>query len=392
MTVIQLSNYTRSSFVSRSSYVNIQKIPIINKRKGGNFVDNLKVSFQAGNGGSGGCSFGPPTRTGHGKPTGGNGGRGGSIYLQTDPSLFDLKHVSRHLTASSGGRGGKEYSNGEQGKDITIYVPLGTIVHVLDYKDANIQAHDQFKDDFNDNFIGNAIIDMNEHPMTIHVVQGGNGGRGNTDFGKQNREYELGWNGARALIQFDLKTIADAGLVGFPNAGKSSFLAAISNANPEIASYPFTTLKPSLGKIKSTLISHLEENKKEIARKFTIADIPGLVEGAHMNIGLGHSFLKHIVRCSLIIYMIDITIPHPLEMFKTLKRELRMFNHSILDRPSIVLANKCDLVTPFNMNWNSFRDHIFEIERIPVFPISAKNGSGIQQVINTILEMRNRLQ
>lgn len=392
MTVIQLSNYTKSSFISRFSYVNIQKLPVINKRKGGNFVDNLKVSFQAGNGGSGGCSFGPPTRTGHGKPTGGNGGRGGSIYLHTDPSLFDLQHVSRNLVASSGGRGGKEYSSGEQGKDITIYVPLGTMVHILDYKDANIQAHDELKDDFNDNSFRNAMIDMNEHPMTIHVVQGGNGGRGNADFGKQNREYELGWNGARALINLDLKTIADAGLVGFPNAGKSSFLAAISNANPEIAPYPFTTLKPSLGKIKSTLISHLGEKEKEIARKFTIADIPGLVEGAHMNIGLGHSFLKHIVRCPLVIYMIDITTSRPLEMFRTLKRELEMFDHNILNRPSIVLANKCDLIAPFNVNWNSFRDHIVEIEKIPVVPVSAKKGDGIQQAINTMLEIRNRLQ
>jgi GTPase len=284
------------------------------------FIDESKIFVKSGDGGNGCCSFRREKFIPKGGPNGGDGGKGGDIIIRADKSVHTLldQRYHPHYKAQRGGHGlGKDMS-GKSGEDCIIKVPVGTII-----KDI---AEDTI------------IADLTEDEQTIVIAKGGDGGRGNARFATSTnqapRRCEDGWPGQEKTLQLVLKLLADVGLVGFPNAGKSTFISKVSNARPKIADYPFTTLVPNLGLVKW----------KE--RDFILADIPGIIEGAHKGTGLGHRFLRHVERTRIIIYILDMspeTGRNPLDELKTLENELGLYSRSLADKGKIVVLNKCDL-------------------------------------------------
>ncbi|MGB2951970.1 MAG: GTPase ObgE, partial [Gaiellaceae bacterium] len=282
------------------------------------FHDRARICLQAGRGGDGALSFRREKYVPKGGPDGGDGGRGGDVALVADPNLRDLSRFGREkwFQAGRGGHGRGANKHGADGEDVELRVPAGT------------QVFDEE---------GQLMLDLAAPGASVIVVRGGAGGRGNRRFATPTRQAprfaETGLPGDEAWLELRLKLLADAALVGLPNAGKSSLLARISNARPKIADYPFTTLEPVLGTVESP-----------DRRQLTIADVPGLIERASEGVGLGHEFLAHLERARLLVHVIDTAAGDPAEQFATIDRELAAYGAGLEERPQVVVLNKLDLL------------------------------------------------
>ena len=281
------------------------------------FVDYTKVELHAGKGGPGCVSFRREKYIPKGGPDGGNGGRGGNIIVQGDSNLHTLQDIrySRIYTAKNGTPGLSSMKTGKDGEDIIIRVPLGTLIR-------NVTS-------------GMVAADIVEDGDEVVICKGGIGGKGNVNFKSSThqtpRYAQPGTEGETGEFEFELKVLADVGLVGLPNAGKSTLLSVLSKARPKIADYPFTTLEPHLGIVKTGEY-----------QSFLMADIPGLIEGASKGKGLGHQFLRHIERNRLLLYLIDGNEEEPLNIFNTLKNELKTYNEALLLKPIVLVRTKGD--------------------------------------------------
>ena len=302
--------------------------PVVGARR---FFDRVRVLAMGGKGGDGCISFFRDNRTERGPPDGGSGGAGGSVILRSSHNVSDLHMSKRNLSAESGGSGHGDGMTGRSGKDFVVDVPCGTVISragMIRYNRHSRMEPREAEITF--------VTELLKDGDTAVVAEGGTGGRGNAAFRggrlQHQRMAENGLEGQSVTLQLSLKLIADVGLVGFPNAGKSSLLAALSNARPKVANYEFTTLHPHLGSVTASPI-----------RSFTMADIPGLISGAHANRGLGHHFLRHIERTSLLCYVIDLGSAHPpLEQLLALRTELDLYQPGLSQRPCVIVANKGD--------------------------------------------------
>ncbi len=283
------------------------------------FLDYAEIFVRAGKGGDGAVAFRREKYVPKGGPAGGNGGRGGNVILKANENLhtlLDFKYKRKYI-AQDGQPGGKSLKDGKSGEDLIISVPVGTIVKDFETKEI--------------------LYDFTKHGEEFIVAKGGKGGKGNSNFATPTNQTprfaEEGKPGEERKIILELKLIADVGLVGFPNAGKSTLISTISAARPKIADYPFTTLKPNLGIVKY-----------KDYKTFTVADIPGLIEGAHLGKGLGHQFLKHIERTKVLLFLIDITSEDIVKDFNILSSELAGFNESLLQKRKVIALTKADLL------------------------------------------------
>ena len=288
------------------------------------FLDQAKINLKAGNGGSGSASFRREKFVEFGGPDGGDGGDGGSIVFEAERNLNTLidYRYSQHFKAENGKPGSKRNKTGANGKDLILKVPIGTQI----YEEDN----------------NTIIYDFKKNKEKYLVASGGKGGLGNVRFksstNRAPKKKTNGKNGEEFWIWLQLKIIADVGIVGLPNAGKSSLLAALTRAKPKIANYPFTTLNPNLG------VTYYDN--KEV----TLADIPGLVEGAHKGVGLGDKFLRHIERCKILLHLIDVTEDNLVENYKKIRSELQSYNLSLSKKKEIIYFNKSDLIEKKELN------------------------------------------
>lgn len=323
------------------------------------FYDQAKITVKGGNGGDGSIHMRREKFVTHGGPDGGDGGRGGSVYVQADASLNTLLpfRFKRNFKAEPGGKGGRQRSHGAAGEDLIIAVPPGTVVH----------------DSLNDE----VVADVLEVGQRFLIARGGKGGLGNTHFATSTQRTptfaQTGEPGQERELELELRVIADVGLVGYPNAGKSSLLAAISAATPKIADYPFTTLEPNLGVVGIDDAS------------FVVADIPGLIEGAHEGAGLGHEFLRHVERSGLLIHVIDtagVDGRSPVADFDRINAELSQHSPALAIRPQIVAANKLDL--PAAQEWLPKLERLLAARGVPVYPISAATREGLEPLLRAV--------
>jgi GTPase len=346
------------------------------------FVDRVRIVARAGNGGPGACSFLREKNMPDGGPDGGNGGRGGSVVIVVDPHVNNLikYRYAPHQFAKNGQNGGKKQMSGRSGADCLISVPPGTVVSripeevipiVQDEEGEGRRTHDDLASVPEDLSVLEPVADLVKPGDRFVLCAGGRGGRGNMNFKSSTnqapRRYENGEEGERGQFQLELKSIADAGLVGYPNAGKSTMLSRLSNAHPKIAPYPFTTLEPMIGVIEFP----------DYAR-VTVADIPGLIEGAHEGVGLGHEFLRHIERCRLLLFVIDMAGSEgrdPRDDFAQLRKEVSLYQKELGERPYLVIANKMDLPDAAE-NLKKFKRKV----RHDVLPIAGDNDEGIVQL------------
>ena len=325
------------------------------------FADRAKIYIKSGKGGDGHISFRREKYVPNGGPDGGDGGNGGSVYFVVDEglnTLTDFRHIRKYC-AGNGAEGGKRNCAGKNGEDIIIKVPAGTVI-----KEAES---------------GQVIADMSGDNKKVLILKGGRGGSGNQHYATskmQAPKYAQPGQPAMELeVLLELKVIADVGLVGFPNVGKSTFLLQVTNARPKIANYHFTTLNPNLG------VVDLED-----AKGFVIADIPGLIEGASEGIGLGHEFLRHIERTKLIVHIVDAASTEgrdPIEDIYAINKELEAYNPEIAARPQIIAANKIDMMAEENDAIDRIRAE-FEPKGIPVYPISAIAKKGIRELLYAV--------
>ncbi len=317
------------------------------------FVDYAEIEVWGGKGGNGCVSFRREKYLPKGGPNGGDGGKGGDVLLKVDPDLSTLLdfHYKRIYKAENGRPGQGKDKTGEGGKDLVVRVPPGTVV----------------KDKESDE----VLTDLVSSGDDFVAAKGGRGGKGNAHFKSSTlqapRFAQPGENGETRKIVLELKLLADVGIVGPPNAGKSTLLARVSDARPKIAPYPFTTLKPNLGVVR------LKSGKS-----FVLADIPGLIEGAHKGKGLGLDFLRHVQRTKMLIFLLDVTVPDiPLE-YDRLEQELKLYDLSLLEKPSIIALNKTDLLT------DKEKKKIKVNLDLPSVKISAVTGAGIKELLNFI--------
>lgn len=324
------------------------------------FVDSAKISIKAGNGGNGCVSFHREKFIATGGPDGGDGGRGGNIVFVVDEGLHTLAdfRYKRKYVAPNGKDGTPGNCTGKGAEHTIIKVPSGTVI-------------------IDDN-TGKVVADLTTHGQEIIICKGGKGGAGNQHFATATRQLpsfaKPGRVGEEMRIVLELKLLADAGLVGYPNAGKSTILSMVSAARPKIADYPFTTLKPNLGVVRI-----------RDGEAFVIADIPGLIEGAHEGIGLGHEFLKHIERTRILVHVVDLAGVdgrEPLKDFQVINNELKEYSAKLADRPQIVVANKMD-VPEAQERFVEFKE---EVEKLgyEVFSISAATNQGVTELMNRI--------
>lgn len=333
------------------------------------FADRARIFVRSGKGGDGHVSFRREKYVPAGGPDGGDGGRGGDVILEVDEglnTLIDFRNV-RKYKAQDGEPGGKKNCRGKDGQDIIIKVPQGTVI-----KEAQS---------------GKVITDMSGDNRRIVLLTGGKGGNGNQHYATstmQAPKYAQPGQPAKELELFlELKVIADVGLVGFPNVGKSTFLSRVTNARPKIANYHFTTLNPNLG------VVDLEGTKG-----FVIADIPGLIEGASEGVGLGHEFLRHIERTKVIIHIVDAAGTEgrdPVEDIYAINRELEAYNPDIAKRPQVIAANKIDAIYDRENNPVDVIRKEFEPQGISVYPISAVSGEGVRELLYHVNEMLESL-
>lgn len=339
------------------------KRKIFNSKPGkdGNFVDSICITVHAGKGGTGGVGFFRSATTARGRPCGGNGGKGGDVWFRWDPGKNSLNSTPPVVRAENGKRGGTKNMLGKAGSDHVIEIPSGTSIIPCEIDTTNQKKR----------FIpipNEPALELNEKTVQFMAARGGRGGKGNYALGLNNHEVEEGRIGQSKYFILDLKTIADVGLVGTPNAGKSSFLCAVSNAHPKVAPYPFTTLNPFVGVVQFPDFS-----------QFTIADIPGLIKGAHQNIGLGHAFLKHIVKSNFIGYVIDASLSEPWNDLNDLRYELEMFDSTLINKKSFIIANKIDKGEKVFENVQQLQTRFPDMK---VFPISARYSLGVTLVTN----------
>jgi GTP-binding protein len=331
------------------------------------FVDYVKVKVKAGDGGRGCVSFRREKYVPKGGPDGGDGGRGGHIIFRaTDQlnTLLDLKYKHEYR-AGNGQHGKGKKMHGKNGKDCIVTVPVGTLI-----KDASTDV---------------MLIDLDKIGSEAVIAQGGKGGLGNAHFATSTRQApryaQKGETGDMRNLIIELKLLADVGLIGLPNAGKSTFLSAISSARPKIAEYPFTTLVPVLGVVKL-----------ENYRSFVVADIPGLIEGAHRGVGLGFQFLRHIERTSILLHLIDISEMgegDPIEHFKKVNKELEHYNPLLMKRPQVVVGTKLD-VAGDRARLNRLAQYCKK-ERVRFYSLSAVSRKGIRRLISYLsVQLRDR--
>ena len=337
------------------------------------FVDRIKVFAQAGKGGRGSVSFRREKFVPKGGPDGGDGGRGGDVILRADRHVDNLSNLFYEpiIKAKNGGHGMGKKMAGRAGADKVVKVPIGTLVWA-----AEEQSKKRPRSNSDQLAIGNwqsaidePVVDLTRDEQEFVLCRGGAGGKGNVHFkssrNRAPRQYTEGEEGEQGYFLFELRTIADAGLVGYPNAGKSTLLRKISAARPKVAAYPFTTLHPIVGVME--LPGY---------RRATIADIPGLTEGAHRGLGLGHQFLRHITRCRVLVFVIDVAGSEgrdPVEDLKSLRREIDLYNPTLSSRPWIVVANKMDLPGA-KQNLKAMQERL---PRIKILATSAAKGEGI---------------
>jgi GTP-binding protein len=382
------------------------------------FIDEIKVFARAGHGGKGAVAFHREAFVPKGGPSGGNGGRGGDVILEADHDLNNLiaqYYVSR-LIAESGKAGMGKGMDGPAGKDLIVKVPCGTLVWKLgnnatageDGESAKAPAKmllsssakrpvirhagrerameiDLSADEpgvsagARDAEKGDLIADLTQHGQRFILCKGGRGGLGNRNFATAKRQTprfaQPGEPGAEGDFLLELRIIAEVGLVGYPNAGKSTLLSAISKARPKIAPYPFTTLHPQIG-----IVEYSDY------RRLTVCDVPGLIEGAHRNVGLGHSFLRHIERCKILVLLLDMAGTdgrEPWDDYNQLLNELGLYDETLLERPRLIVANKMD-ESVAEENLKKFKR---KIRKTPVLPIAAAFDEGIDKFKKTIREM-----
>ncbi len=332
------------------------------------FIDRAKIHVRGGNGGNGMSGFRREKYIPKGGPSGGDGGRGASVILLADENLntlIDFRY-KRKFVAPDGAKGEGSNKTGASGEHIIVKVPVGTLVR--------------------DEETGLLLADLAEHGQQYVVARGGRGGRGNARFATSTHRSpvfaEKGEPGEERTIQLELKLLADAGLVGYPSVGKSSLLASVSAAKPEIAAYHFTTLTPVLGVVRLT------EGKS-----FVLADIPGLIEGAHEGVGLGHDFLRHIERTKLILHVLDVAGSEgrdPIEDFNQINKELALYSEKLAKRPQIVVANKVDLPEAAE-GIERVREYVTKLG-YEFFPISAATGDGVQPLMWRVQELVDQLE
>ena len=304
------------------------------------FIDYAKIELQAGNGGNGAVAFHREKYIDKGGPSGGDGGRGGNIVFQTNANLHTLQDIryKRMYKAKNGQSGGSNKRSGKSGEDLIIQVPCGTIIKSIESKSI--------------------IKDLVKEDESHIICQGGIGGKGNFHFKSSTQQTprfaQEGVKGQKLSIELELKVLADVGLVGLPNAGKSTLLSVMTTAKPKIADYPFTTLQPHLGIVKYGEY-----------QSFVMADIPGLIEGASKGKGLGHQFLKHIERNKILLFLIDVEEKNPNEVYSQLLDELVNFNKDLLDKNRIVVRTKIDTVSEdVDERWSSFSEEFIDISSV----------------------------
>lgn len=319
------------------------------------FLDEATIHVQAGDGGAGSMHFHREKFVPFGGPDGGDGGTGGDVILRADRELNTLFSFKRHrrFTAQSGMAGGQNKMRGRAGDDLVVPVPVGTIV-----RDADT---------------GEILADLAREDQMVVVARGGKGGLGNVHFKTSTNQAphfaEKGEPGGSRTLDLELKVIADVGIVGLPNAGKSTLLSVISAARPKIADYPFTTLTPNLGVVEVD----------ESAQPFVVADIPGLIEGAHEGIGLGHEFLRHIERTLVLIHLIDGSGDDPIDAFRQINEELRQFAASLTEKPQIVAVNKID-IPEVQERWPRLHGELQQLGYLSL-PISAVTREGVDALV-----------
>ncbi len=329
------------------------------------FADRAKIIIKSGKGGDGHVSFRREKYVPDGGPDGGDGGKGGDVIFEVDEglnTLTDYRH-RRKFAATPGEQGGKRNCHGRNGEDLILKVPEGTII-----KDAES---------------GKVIADMSGTNRRVTVLRGGRGGLGNQHFATSTMQApkyaQPGQEAIEIEVQLELKVIADVGLVGFPNVGKSTFLSRVTNAQPKIANYHFTTLQPNLGVVDM-----------EDGNGFVIADIPGLIEGASEGVGLGHEFLRHIDRTKVMVHIVDAAGTEgrdPIADIKAINKELAAYNPELLKKPQVIAANKMDAVYgDENEIIQKLRDE-FEKDGIKVYPISAVSGQGLRELLFEIRDL-----
>ena len=325
------------------------------------FVDHAKIQVKAGDGGDGCLAFRREKYVPRGGPSGGDGGNGGHLYFRATTHLNTLLPFKyrQHFKAGKGGAGSGQNRHGKDGEDLVVDVPVGTQIYN--------EAHDQL------------LFDLNENGQTELAAKGGRGGRGNAAFATSTnqapRRFESGGSGEEATLVLELKILADVGLIGYPNAGKSTLISVMSAARPKIADYPFTTLAPNLG-----VVSYREYHS------FVVADIPGLIEGAHQGSGLGHQFLRHIERTRLLVHLVDVSDSgeaDPVHSVETIFSELELYDELLREKPEIIAASKMDAANPDKVD--RLRSYCRE-KHLPFQSISAVSGEGIEDLKDQIVK------
>ena len=340
------------------------------------FVDEAKIFVKAGNGGNGCVAFRREKYVPRGGPSGGDGGHGGSVYLEANPNDNTLLRYryNREFKADRGRHGKGSNCTGHSGIDMILQVPVGTLVF--------------------DDQTGETIADLATPGQRALIVQGGRGGRGNQHFAKPwhqaPREHEEGHPGEDRHLRLELKLLADVGLVGFPNAGKSTLISVISAARPKIANYPFTTLEPNLGVVNAD--GGTGAHGTELGRTFVVADLPGLIEGAHLGAGLGIRFLRHVERTRLLVHLIDTSDAsdaEPVHAFEIISGELRAFSESLAEKPVIVVATKLDATTD-RTRLEALRDFCKE-RKLEFHAISAATGEGVSDLVRSVADTLDKI-
>jgi GTP-binding protein len=345
------------------------------------FVDRIKVFAQAGSGGRGSVSFRREKFVPKGGPDGGDGGRGGDVILRADRHVDNLSNLFYEpiIKAKNGGNGMGKKMYGRSAPNKIVKVPVGTIVWPAEEgkrPTLNVQRSTSNSDESTvsnqQSAMAEPIVDLTRDEQEFVLCEGGAGGKGNVHFkssrNRAPRQYTEGGEGEQGHFILELRTIADAGLIGYPNAGKSTLLRKVSAARPKVAPYPFTTLHPIIGVVQ---VSEY--------RRITVADIPGLIEGAHKGVGLGHEFLRHITRCRIFLFVVDTAGSegrNPVEDVQNLRRELDLYDARLSERPWFIIANKMDL-SEGTENLKALRK---KFPKIDVVPISATTGEGIDEL------------
>jgi GTP-binding protein len=340
------------------------------------FVDEAKILVKAGGGGNGCVAFRREKYVPRGGPSGGDGGHGGSIYLEANPNDNTLLRYryNREFKADRGRHGEGSNCTGHSGGDMILQVPVGTLAY-----DAQT---------------GETIADLAVPGQRVLIALGGRGGRGNQNFAKPwhqaPREHEDGFPGEERHLRLELKLLADVGLVGLPNAGKSTLISVISAARPKIANYPFTTLEPNLGVVNAD--GGTGGHGTELGRTFVVADLPGLIEGAHLGAGLGIRFLRHVERTRLIVHLIDTSdsnVDDPVHSFQVINGELEAFSSSLVEKPMIVVATKRDATTD-RTRLEALQDFC-KAHSLEFHSISAVAGDGVKELIRSIADALDKI-